>query len=157
MKRTAAAAALSCLAAATAPSHAAELRPSVSLGYAHVGESHASFSGALRLHLTPWLFVHAEYLALAADGHTDHGPTFQAGVSGRKATGLRPYLAVGAGPIDGFAGDDGIAYAALGAAWPFGAKGLFVQPEVRVGLLGETAFTQVAFALGFSRPRPGGR
>jgi hypothetical protein len=101
--------------------------------------------------------VQGEYLALVADGHTDHGPTFQAGVSGSKATGIRPYLAVGAGPIKGFAGDDGIAYAALGSACPIGSKGFYVQPEVRVGILGETAYTQLAVGFGFARPKPGGR
>lgn len=57
---------------------AAELRPTLSAGYAHNVGGHASLSGAVRVQIVSAFFVQAEYLALRGDRHTEHGPTLLA-------------------------------------------------------------------------------
>jgi len=54
--------------------------------------------------------------------------------------------------LKGFAGDDGIFYFAVGASYPVARKqGVFVQGDIRFGLLGETAYSQFTLGVGISR------
>lgn len=122
---------------------AAELRPTISAGFSDIVGGHASFSGALRVQVASAFFVQAEYLALPGDGHTDHGPTFMAGVSGRNKNAFRPFLGVGGGPVEGYRGDNGMLYLAVGGTQPVGRSGrAFLQAEFRTGLLGESGYQQ---------------
>lgn len=130
----------------------AEFRPTVAGGYSHIVEGHGSLSAALRVQVVSVLFVQAEYLALVGDGHTDHGPTLLAGISGRNRDGLRPFIGVGGGPVKGYQGDDGLAFLAVGVSRPIGrSRGAFLQGEFRGGLLGESAYYQVTLGIGLSR------
>lgn len=109
-----------------------EWRPTVAGGYSNIVESHAAISVALRVQLARFFFVQPEYLALVADGHTDHGPTLLLGLSGGNRQSLRPYVGVGGGPVKGPPGDDGLFYLALGASYPVARRGgVFVQGEIR--------------------------
>ena len=143
------------LALAGAPSAASaqvEWRPAILGGYGKIFDAHGAFSASLRLQPTSLLFVQAEYLILAAADHTDHGPTFMAGLSGRRRDALRPFIGIGGGPVKGFAGDDGLYYLALGASYPVARRqGVFVHGEFRYGLLGETRYSQLAIGVGLSR------
>jgi hypothetical protein len=121
------------------------------VGYSKVVEGHASLSPALRVQVAGPLFVQAEYLVLLASGHADHGPTFLVGLSGRSRVSLRLFAGLGGGPVKGFAGDDGIAFLAVGAAYPLGRSGAFVQGEARFGVLGESQYSQIGVAVGLSR------
>lgn len=136
------------------PMHGGDLewRPAVAGGYSRIFDPHGSLGAALRVHLVPLFFAQAEYLVLPADDHTDHGPTVMLGLSGRSADSIRPYIGLGGGPVKGVAGDDGLAYVALGASYPVARRQrVFVQVEFRYGLLGETTYSQVALGLGLSR------
>jgi hypothetical protein len=128
----------------------ATVRPAIFGGYAHIVDPHAAFVGALRVQLLSRFFVQAEYVALRGGDHWDYGPAFQIGLSSARTTGLRPYLAVGGGPVKGLAGDDGLGYLATGASYPLG-NGWFVQPEFRTGILGESAYWQIALGVGFGK------
>lgn len=129
-----------------------EWRPAILGGYAKIFDGHGAFSASLRLQPTSLLFVQAEYLILAAADHTDHGPTFMVGLSGRSRDALRPFIGIGGGPVKGFAGDDGLYYLALGASYLVARRqGVFVHGELRYGLLGETTYSQLAIGVGFSR------
>jgi hypothetical protein len=129
-----------------------EWRPAILGGYARVFDGHGAFSAGLRLHLARVLFVQAEYLVLPAADHTDHGPTFQVGFSGRSRDSIRPFVGIGGGPVKGFAGDDGLYYLALGASYPVDRmRGVFVQGELRFGMLGETRYSQFSIGVGLSR------
>lgn len=135
-----------------APSTAAELRPTVSLGVADVVGGHFAMSAALRVQFAGVVFVQGEYVALRADGHTDRGPAFQLGLSGRNRAGLRPFVALGGGPVKGYGGDDELRYVAAGVARSLGRSGrTFVQAELRAGLLGESAYRQFTIGVGLSR------
>lgn len=134
-----------------------EWRPSIGGGYSKVVESHGSLSAALRLQLLGYFFVQPEYLALLTEGHTDHGPTLLVGLSGKSRTSLRPFVALGGGPVKGYQGDDGIFFFAGGVSQPLGHSGAFVQGEVRYGLLGESAYSQFGVSFGLClrrRDRP---
>ena len=131
---------------------AAELRPALSVGYADIVGSHGSLSAALRVQIATAFFVQAEYLALQGDGHTDHGPTLLAGISSRNKDGLRPFVGIGGGPVKGYGGDDGMRYLAVGATQPIGqSRRAVLQGELRIGLLGESAYRQFTIGIGVSR------
>ena len=140
---------------AIAPSFAGadvEWRPAVSAGYSNVVDGHAAFGVALRVQLTRFLFVQPEYLVLAADDHSDYGPAVLLGLSGRNRESLRPFIGFGGGPVKGYAGDNNIFYGAIGASYPVARKqGVFVQAEIRYGLLGESAYSQFTLGVGISR------
>ncbi len=126
--------------------------PVVSGGYSKIFDSHAAFGAALRVRLTDFFFLQPEYLLLPADDHTDYGPAVLLGLSGRSRESLRPFIGLGGGPVKGYAGDDGIFYVALGASYPVARRhGLFVQVEIRYGVLGETAYSQLTLGGGISR------
>jgi hypothetical protein len=149
LRRTAA---LALLGIASVASAEVEWRPTLLGGYSKVFDPHAAFSGALRVQLTPLFYVQPEYLSLVAGDHTDYGPTFQIGISGRSRESLRPFLGFGGGPVKGFAGDDGLFYGALGASYPVSRRHrIFAQGEIRLGLLGETSYSQLAIGIGLSR------
>ena len=114
-------------------------------------ESHGSVSLALRVQVFGHLFVQPEYLALFAEGHTDQGPVVAVGLSSGQRSSLRVFGGVGGGPIQGFQGDDGLFFLFGGLSQAIGRSGLFVQGEVRCGLLGESAYSQVGVSLGWSR------
>ena len=148
----ASAAALLTLGSVTAEAADLEWRPALAGGYSKIVDSHGSIGAALRLQVARYFFVEGEYLVLPAEGHTDHGPTFQLGFSGGNRDALRPFASLGGGPVKGFQGDDGLFYVALGVSHPVGrSHGLFVQGEVRYGLLGESSYSQFAVAIGLSR------
>ncbi len=129
-----------------------EWRPTIQGGYANVFDGHGAFSAGLRLQLARVLFVQAEYLVLPAADHTDSGPTFLVGISGRSRDSIRPFVGIGGGPVKGFAGDDGLYYLALGASYPVDRRrGVFVHGELRFGLLGETRYSQFSIGVGLSR------
>ncbi len=129
-----------------------EFRPTLSAGYSHIVESHGSFSAAVRIQAWRFLFLQPEYLVLPAGDHTDHGPTFLLGLSGGNREGLRPFAGLGGGPVDGYQGDDGIFFFALGASYPVvRQKGVFLQGEFRYGLLGESSYSQFTVGIGISR------
>lgn len=129
-----------------------EVRPTLSGGYSQIVEAHGSFSAAIRIQLWRFLFVQPEYLVLPAGDHTDHGPTILLGLSGGNRDALRPFVGLGGGPVNGYQGDDGIFYFALGASYPVARqKGVFVQGEFRYGLLGESSYSQIAVGIGISR------
>jgi hypothetical protein len=129
-----------------------EFRPTLTGGYSHIVEAHGAFSAALRIQLWRFLFVQPEYLVLPAGDHTDHGPAFLVGLSGGNPNALRPFVGLGGGPVNGYQGDDGILYFALGASYPLARqKGVFVQGELRFGLLGESSYSQVTVGIGISR------
>ena len=131
---------------------AAELRPSLSVGYGDIVGAHASLSAALRVQIASAFFVQAEYLALQGDGHTDRGPTLLAGFSTPNKDRFRPFLGLGGGPVKGYGGDDGMFYLAVGASQPVGrGRRAFVQAEFRIGLLGESAYRQFTIGIGMSR------
>ena len=137
--------------AASAAGAEVELRPAIHGGYASVFDGHGAFSAGLRLQLARVLFVQAEYLVLPAADHTDYGPTFLAGISGRSRDSIRPFVGIGGGPVKGFAGDDGLYYLALGASYPVDRRrGVFVHGELRLGLLGETRYSQFSIGVGLS-------
>ena len=130
----------------------AELRPTLSAGYAHIVGGHVSLSGAVRVQIVSAFFVQAEYLALRGDRHTDHGPTLLAGLSGKNKEGFRPFLGLGGGPVKGYRGDNGLLYLAVGATQPIGgSRRAFLQGEFRAGLLGESAYQQFTLGIGVSR------
>ena len=134
------------------PARAAELRPTFSAGYADIVGGHGSLSAALRIQVASAFFVQAEYLALLGEQHTDHGPTLLAGLSSRNKDGFRPFIAIGGGPVKGYAGDDGLRYLAVGATKPVGrSRRAFLQAEFRAGLLGESAYKQFTIGIGVSR------
>jgi hypothetical protein len=138
--------------AASAAGAEVEWRPAILGGYAHVFEGHGAFCAGLRFQPASVLFVQAEYLVLPAVDHTDHGPTFQVGLSGRSRDSIRPFVGIGGGPVKGFAGDDGLYYLALGASYPVDRRrGVFVHGELRFGMLGETRYSQFAIGVGLSR------
>lgn len=138
--------------AASAAGAEVEWRPAILGGYANVFDGHGAFSAGLRLQLARVLFVQAEYLVLPAADHTDYGPTFLVGISGRSRDSIRPFVGIGGGPVKGFAGDDGLYYLALGASYPVDRRrGVFVHGELRFGLLGETRYSQLAIGVGLSR------
>ena len=129
-----------------------EWRPSVGGGYSKVVESHGAISAAVRVQISPYFLVQAEYLALPAGGHTDHGPTVFGGLSGGSRRSLRPFLGVGGGPVKGYQGDDGIFYVAAGLSHPVTRSGgAFIQGEFRYGLLGESTYSQLSVSVGLSR------
>jgi hypothetical protein len=140
---------------AIAPSFAVaevEWRPAVSGGYSKVVDGHAAFGAALRVQLTRFFFVQPEYLLLAADDHNDYGPAVLLGLSGRSRESLRPFIGLGGGPVNGYAGDNNLFYGALGASYPVARKqGVFVQAELRYGLLGESTYSQFTLGVGISR------
>jgi hypothetical protein len=53
--------------------------------------------------------------------------------------------------VQGFQRDDGIFFLFGGLSQAIGRSGVFVQGEVRYGLLGESAYSQVSVSLGWSR------
>ena len=123
----------------------------VSLEGTAAGLGGGAIVGAVRLHVSPRFFLQAEYVALPGEGHTDHGPAVQVGISSRNG-GLRPYAAIGGGPVRGLSGDDGLIYGALGISHSIGGRRrLFLQPEVRIGMLGESGYTQIALGVGFAK------
>jgi hypothetical protein len=129
-----------------------EFRPTLSGGYSNIVDAHGSFSAAVRVQLWRFLFVQPEYLVLPAGDHADHGPTLLLGLSGGNRDALRPFVGLGGGPVDGYQGDDGIFYFALGVSYPVARqKGIFVQGEFRYGLLGESAYSQVSVGIGISK------
>ena len=129
-----------------------EWRPALAGGYSKIVDAHGSIGAALRLQVARFFFVQPEYLVLPGEGHTDHGPTIQAGLSSGSRDALRPFVGLGGGPVNGYQGDDGLFYVALGVSHPLGrSQGVFVQGEVRFGLLGESAYSQFAVAIGLSR------
>jgi hypothetical protein len=129
-----------------------EWRPSVGGGYSNVLEAHGAINAALRVQISPYLLVQGEYLALPAEGHTDHGPTLFVGLSGGSRTSLRPFVGVGGGPVNGYQDDDGIFYVATGLSHPITPSGgAFIQGEVRYGLLGESTYWQFSVSVGLSR------
>jgi hypothetical protein len=129
-----------------------EWRPAVSGGYSKIFDGHAAFGAALRVQLTRFFFVQPEYLLLSAPDHTDYGPAVLLGFSGRSRDSLRPFVGLGGGPVKGYAGDDGLVYLALGASHPVARRQrVFVQAEIRYGLLGETAYSQFTLGVGISR------
>jgi len=146
------AATLALVGVASAANAEVEWRPTLQGGYSKVFDPHLALGGALRVQLTSFFFIQPEYLALVASDHTDHGPALLVGVSGRRRESLRPFIGLGGGPIKGFAGDDGLVYGALGASYPLSRRrGVFVQGEIRYGLLGETSYSQIAISVGISR------
>jgi hypothetical protein len=129
-----------------------EFRPTLTGGYSHIVEAHGSFSAAVRIQMWRVLFVQPEYLVLPAGDHTDRGPTVLLGLSGGNRDALRPFVGLGGGPVNGYQGDDGIFYFALGASYPLARqKGVFVQGEFRYGVLGESSYSQVSVGIGISR------
>jgi hypothetical protein len=129
-----------------------EWRPSAGGGYSKVVESHGALNVALRVQISPYFLVQAEYLALPTEGHTDHGPTLLVGLSGGSRTSLRPFLGVGGGPVKGYQGDDGLFFVVAGLSHPVARSGgVFVQGEIRYGLLGESTYSQFSVSVGFSR------
>jgi hypothetical protein len=138
--------------AASAAGAEVEWRPTILGGYANVFDGHGAFSAGLRLQLARVLFVQAEYLVLPAVDHTDHGPTFQVGLSGGSQDSIRPFIGIGGGPVKGFAGDDGLYYVTIGASLPVDRRrGVFIQGELRHGMLGETRYSQFSIGVGLSR------
>jgi hypothetical protein len=138
--------------AGLAESASVEFRPTLTGGSSQIVEAHGSFSAAVRIQLWRFLFVQPEYLVLPAGDHTDHGPTLLLGLSGGNRNALRPFIGLGGGPVNGYQGDDGIFYFAMGASYPLAAqKGVFVQGEFRYGLLGESSYSQVTVGIGISR------
>src|SRR5512145_1637098 len=136
------------------PGEAADLEwcPTFGGGYSKIFDAHGAISAAVRLHVGRTLFVQSEYLWLPAEGHTDHGPTVLVGLAAGNRETLRPFVGLGAGPVKGYQGDDGIYFIALGASHPLVRQhGVFVQAEARYGLLGETTYSQFAVAIGVSR------
>jgi hypothetical protein len=129
-----------------------EWRPSVGGGYSKVVESHGAINAALRVQISPYFLLQAEYLALAAEGHTDHGPTVFVGLSGGSRRSLRPFVGVGGGPVSGYQGDDGVLYVGAGVSRPVTRSGdVFIQGEVRYGVLGESTYSQFGLSVGLSR------
>jgi hypothetical protein len=146
------AATLALLAVASAANAEVEWRPTLSGGYSKVFDPHLALGVALRVQLASFFFIQPGYLALVAGDHTDHGPAVLVGVSGRSRESLRPFIGFGAGPVKGFAGDDGLVFGALGASYPVSRRrGIYVQGEFRYGLLGETSYSQIAIGVGISR------
>lgn len=131
---------------------AAELRPTLSAGFADIVGEHGSLSAALRVQIASAFFVQAEYLVLQGDRHTDRGPTVLVGFSGPKKDRFRPFLGLGGGPVKGYRGDDGMLYLAVGATQPVGqSRRAFLQAEFRTGLLGESGYRQFTIGIGVSR------
>lgn len=129
-----------------------EVRPTLTGGYSSIVEAHGSFSAAVRIQLWRFAFLQPEYLVLPAADHADHGLTLLVGLSGGNRDALRPFIGFGGGPVKGYQGDDGIYYVALGASYPLARqKGVFVQGEFRLGLLGESTYSQVTVGIGISR------
>lgn len=68
-------------------------------------------------------------------------------------SGLRLFAGLGRGPVQGYAGDDGMFYLAVGAAYPFSER-YVIQAEGRAGMLGESGYSQIAIGFGIrSLPR----
>jgi hypothetical protein len=129
-----------------------EWRPMIGGGYSQVVDPHGSLSAAGRIQLGRFFFVQPEYLVLIAEGHTDHGPTLMLGLSGGKRDGLRPFVGLGGGPVKGYQGDDGILFLAFGGSYRISREhSAFIQGEIRLGLLGESAYSQLGVAIGISR------
>jgi len=137
---------------ATAEAADLEWRPALGGGYSKIVDSHGSISAALRLQVLRFLFIQPEYLVLPAAGHTDHGLTILVGFSGGNRDALRPYVGLGGGPVNGYQEDDGLFYVALGVSHPLGrSHGVFIQGEVRYGVLGGSTYSQFGVAIGLSR------
>ncbi len=129
-----------------------EWRPTLSGGWARVVDAHGSFGGSLRIQLARYCFVQPEILVLPTGGHTDQGVTLMVGLSGPSRDGLRPYIGLGGGPFEGYAGDDGMGYAAAGVSWVVLRRHrVFLQVEGRMGFLGESSYSQMTLGVGLSR------
>ena len=133
---------------------AGEVHPRLTLGGADVVERHTALAGSVRVDLGRIFFVEPELMALNASDHTDWGPMLFAGVAGPKEWRVRPHLALGAGPVRSATGDRGIYCASLGAMIPLSRdKAVFVLPEGRLGLFGESTYGQASISIGFSLGR----
>lgn len=131
---------------------AGELRPTLSAGFADIVGDHGSLSAALRVQIARAFFVQGEFLVLPGDRHTDKGPTVLVGLSAPNKERFRPFMGLGGGPVQGYGGDDGMLYLAVGATQPVGrSRRTFLQGEFRVGLLGESGFRQFTIGIGVSR------
>ena len=113
-------------------------------------DAHGAIGVHVRLQFLRYAFAQPEYVWLVAGDHTDRGPALQVGISGASRSGLRLFAGIGAGPVKGFAGDDGLIYLAVGTAYPI-SHHLFIQAEGRYGLLGESGYSQIALGIGISR------
>lgn len=132
------------------PAGAAEFRPVVSGGYADVVDAHGAIGAHARLQFWRYAYVQPEYVWLVAPEHTDSGPALQVGISGASRSGLRLFAGIGAGPVKGLAGDDGLVYLAVGTTYPI-SRHVFIEGEGRYGLLGESGYGQIALGVGITR------
>lgn len=139
---------LTVLAGATSAS-ASDTIARATVGYANVFDAHAAFGASARVRIGRLFFAEPELLWLRADGHSDVGPVFHVGISGGTAR-AQVALAAGLGPVQGLNDDDGLVCLSFGAALRVRESGrLWIIPETRIGILGETGYFQAAIGVGY--------